>query len=261
MDERQDVVGRSEETAEPSTADVLAEVERRRAETRRETSEGQRNVIVAIDRAIYWLAKHWVVIFNGLAFLYIGLPFLAPVLMHLGAETFGLGIYRLYAPLCHQLPQRSFFLYGPQSSYTLAELFERVSVDELVGQWSGAFVGNGDVGYKIALCQRDVAIYGTILLAGLLYGLLRGRMRIRPLPLWAYLMGLVPMGIDGGYQWITNAADVLFDISIPTYESNPARRVITGALFGLATVWLAYPYVQEAFDEIIGTLKTKFGWD
>jgi uncharacterized membrane protein len=33
-------------------------------------------------------------------------------------------------------------------------------------------------------------------------------------------------------------------------ESDWLLRTITGCLFGMATVWLAYPYVQEAMDDV-----------
>lgn len=35
------------------------------------------------------------------------------------------------------------------------------------------FIGNAEIGYKVAICQRDVAIYGSIFLAGALYALIR----------------------------------------------------------------------------------------
>jgi hypothetical protein len=37
-------------------------------------------------------------------------------------------------------------------------------------------------------------------------------------------------------------------------------RTITGALFGLATVWLAYPLIQEVMDECYETLQQRLGW-
>ena len=52
---------------------------------------------------------------------YVGLPLLAPSLMKLGAELPANIIYRMYKPLCHQFAFRSFFLFGEQPFYPLAE--------------------------------------------------------------------------------------------------------------------------------------------
>lgn len=248
---------------QPSTAKVLAEVERRRAEARRSVGEEQRRAVILADRFIFWLSKHWLVVCNTLAFLYVGLPILAPVLMQLGASGPAVVIHTIYKPLCHQLPQRSFFLFGPQLTYTLPELLERVGAGAISSPWSGEFIGNEVVGYKVALCQRDVAIYGAIFLFGLAYGLLSQRRNVRPLRWWAYIgIGIVPMVLDGGYQWLSNAINILApQFPITPYESAPLLRVITGGLFGLATAWLAYPCVQEAMDEFQETLQKRFGWE
>jgi hypothetical protein len=36
-------------------------------------------------------------------------------------------------------------------------------------------------------------------------------------------------------------------------ESTPLRRVVTGALFGLMTVWMVYPTVHRATKEAVNT--------
>ena len=244
---------------QPGTAEVLAEVQRRRAEARR-MGERERRVIILADRCAFWLSKHWLALFNILALLYVGLPTLAPVLMYLGAKGPALAIHLIYRPLCNQLPQRSWFLFGPQFAYTWPELVERVGADALVNRWSSAFVGNEAVGYKMALCQRCTAIYGAIFLFGLFYAL--GRRRVRPLPWWAYVgLGLLPMALDGGYQLLSYALPILLPHApIITYEATPLTRTLTGGLFGLATAWLAYPLVQETMDEFHETLQQRFGW-
>jgi len=170
-------------------------------------------------------------------------------------------IHIIYRPLCNQLPQRSWFLFGPQFAYTLPELMERVGAAALVSQWAPTFVGNEAVGYKMALCQRCVATHGAIFLFGLLYVLVRRR--VRPLPWWAYVgFGLVPIAVDGGYQafsYLVSAPPINFPIT--PYETTPFMRTLTGALFGLATIWLAYPLIQEVMDEYHETLQQRFGWE
>ncbi len=245
----------------PSAADVIEEVERRRQAKRGRRGENRSGFVLAADRFIFWLSKRWLAVFNTMAFLYAGLPFLAPTLMHVGAEGAGSVIYRIYGPLCHQLPQRSFFLFGPQFSYRLPELMERVG-ESVSGPFSSEFVGNPALGYKVAFCQRDAAIYGAIFVFGVVYALLRRRWQIRPLPWWGYiLMGLVPMGFDGGYQFLSYALPLVFPgIALEPYETTPLMRVLTGTLFGWATVWLAYPYLQESMEDVRKSLERRFGW-
>lgn len=257
---------------QPSTEEILAEVERRRAAARQPKTEEQRRIVIFLDRCVFWLSKHWLVILNLLAVLYVGLPILSPVLLYMGIEGPGKLIQTIYRPpICHQLPQRSWFLFGQKLSYRLSELIEYLGIEPHAKQWQDVEVvysqvgyGNPDLGYKIALCQRDVAIYGTILVTGLVYALLRGRWKVRPIPWWIYIaFGIVPIGINGGYQWLSYTLDILpfIDSPIPVHETTPLLRTLTGSLFGLATVWLAYPHVQDAMDDFRSTLHKRFGWE
>jgi uncharacterized membrane protein len=248
-----DIKGNS---GQSSTVEVLAEVERRRAEADH-LSRTQRRIVVLADRFVFWLSKHWLAVFNALAFLYVGLPVLTPVLMAIGVEGPARIIYLIYDPLCNQLPQRSWFLFGPQLSYTLPELAPWIGDNPL----ASSFVGNAAVGYKMALCQRCMSIHGAIFVFGLLYAL--GRRHVRPLPIWAYIVfGLLPMAVDGGFQFLSYAIPLILpSLSIVPYETTPFMRMLTGVLFGLATVWLAYPYVQEAMDEFRESLQQRFGWE
>lgn len=197
----------------------------------------KRELVLFLDRQIYHLAKHWLAVFNTLTGLYVLLPLLAPLLMAAGAPQIGRLIYFAYRPACHQLPERTFFLLGPQASYTLDELWATGWVDRaddiFVRQ---RFLGAMQIGWKMALCQRDIAMYGSLFLGGLLFGLLRTR--LRPLSLLAYLACLVPMFIDGGTQLVG------------LRESTPLLRVLTGGLLGFATVWMLYPRLEDAFADV-----------
>ncbi len=247
---------------QPSAVEILEEARRRQRASRRSKRGALQSIITFLDRLIFWLSGRWLAVFNSLMFLYTGLPVLAPVLMHLSAEGPASFIYTLYKPLCHQLPQRSWFLFGEKLSYRLPALME-LAGEAVDGPWAGDFVGNPNLGYKMAFCQRDFAIYGTIFLAGLLFGILRSLgWEVKPLPWWAYIgIGLVPMGIDGGYQLLSYILPLVFPaISLPPHETTPLARTITGALFGGATVWLAYPYVQQSMDDVRASLQRRLGW-
>ena len=255
------MIRKTDDSGQPSTAEVIEEVKRRQQERPSRAGDRTRRFVIAADRFILWLSKHWLAVFNTLAFLYVGLPFLAPTLMHLGAETAASLIYTIYRPLCHQLPQRSWFLFGPQIAYRLPELME-LAPGEVTGAFSNHFIGNEALGYKMAFCQRDAAIYGAIFIFGLIFGILRRLWDVRPLPWWGYiLLGLVPMGLDGGYQFLSYALPLVFPrISLQPYETTPLMRLITGTLFGWATVWLAYPYVEESMTDVRASLEQRFGW-
>jgi uncharacterized membrane protein len=117
---------------------------------------------------------------------------------------------------------------------------------------SRSFHGNDLMGYKTALCERDVAIYGTMLLAGLLFT--RVRRWLRPAPIWLYLiLGLAPMGLDGFSQLFSYPPFEFW----PVRESIPAFRALTGALFGLMNVWLAFPYLEISMRETVEVASRK----
>jgi uncharacterized membrane protein len=106
---------------------------------------------------------------------------------------------------------------------------------------AGQYVGAPEPGYKVALCERDVAIYGGMLLFGLLFALTGRRIPVLPWYLWL-LLGIAPIGLDGFSQLISQLP---VDI-IPFRESTPLLRVLTGGLFGVATAWFGYPMVEES---------------
>jgi uncharacterized membrane protein len=168
-----------------------------------------RGAVIFLDRMIYQLALHWLALVNFAVGLYVGLPILAPVLLAEGYETPANIIYAMYKLVCHQLPSRSEFINGQQ----------------------------------VAMCERDIAIYGGLLVTGLAFATFRKR--LKPLSLWAYLLFVVPIALDGGTQLIG------------LRQSNLVWRSITGFLFGFGSVWLAYPYAEEAFNDVRRELQDK----
>lgn len=235
----------------------------------------QRTLVISIDRFIYRFSRSWLSVFNGVIAVYVALPVLAPILMNWGFVGPARTIYLVYSPLCHQMASRSFFLFGEQYAYprdlagmSLQSLeshmanipeFANVDPDNWVDFTFAArqFIGNEQLGYKMALCERDIAIYGFVLIGGLVYGLLRRRIHIGPLPLVAFVViGLGPIAVDGFSQlfgyWSTpvdgsTATGILAVVNsiFALRESTPFLRTLTGGLFGLTLVWLAYPHVNE----------------
>ena len=207
------------------------------------------------DRFSRWFSKHYMVLLNSFTFLYLFLAVLAPTFMKVGWERPARVIYKVYSPLCHQLAYRSFFLFGEQLYYprTLAGVDDVMTYGQATGfdeqdiQSARNFLGNEEMGYKMALCQRDMAIYGAILIFGILFSL-TGK-RIKPLPwyLWI-LIGLGPIGLDGFSQLLSQTGFGIFNW-LPLRESTPILRVFTGLCFGFGTAWFGFPYLEESVQE------------
>jgi len=229
-------------------------------------------LVIGIDKLILTFGRHWLLVVNVMAGLFIGLTVAAPLLMVLGLEGPAWVLYRFYALNCHQLPQRSYFLFGPDGVDTY-------SLEQILA-WGGdpghlrGFVGNAEVGFKMAMAHRNTAIYTGVFLAGLAYALLRHRLRALP---WKwYLILIAPMFFDGvshvvsevaglGFRdtnaWATWLAGGVFG---PAFYAgagigslNWLLRTFTGALFGLASVWLGYPLLEAGLADIRQQLEGK----
>jgi len=194
-----------------------------------------RSLVLLADRAVLFVCRHWLLLANLAVALYAGLPFLAPLLMKEGLVGPAHLIYGFYKLGCHQLPERSFFLFGPKAVYSLGELM-RGGLKHLSPLARRNFIGTPALGYKMAYCQRDTAIYTALLLAGLAFALVRKR--ARPLPFKVFLLVLVPLALDGITQLLGMR------------ESTWLLRVITGGLLGVSLVWLIYPYVEREMREL-----------
>lgn len=239
----------------------------------------RRKVVIALDRLVLGFAHHWVAVLTLLAGLYAGVPFLAPLAMQAGATGVANVIYTLYSPVCHQFAFRSWFLFGEQTVYPRARaglpigsfeqyasqepFFDGVDVTTLDADLIVAakqFKGSPRMGWKVAFCERDVAIYASIALFGLLFIILKAQgIKIPYLPFWAYLLiALVPIGLDGFSQYFANPPFNGFGLPFyPARESTPFLRVLTGALFGMGNAWLAYPYIEDSMRETAHLVEGK----
>lgn len=219
-----------------------------------------REVVIALDRGIFFFVKHWLPILNLFVLAYVGLPFLAPVFMNAGLTRPATLIYTTYSPLCHQLGFRSWYLFGERAAYP-RDIFQQYSgIDPNDFSAARAFWGNEKMGYKVAFCERDVAIYGAILLGGIIYNLPFVRQRLKPLHWLAWLLlGVFPIALDGFSQLFSQYPYNLVPLFsfLPYRESTPLLRTLTGALFGLANVWLAYPYLEESMGDLRRELEVK----
>lgn len=233
---------------------------------------------IRIHRFNLAVAKHWLRIALTVIGLYAGLPFVAPTLMKLGFNDAANILYTVYSPMCHQFAFRSIFLYGEQPFYpreiagvdpevlrpyeAYATEVEGLNVgtsptDFTPAFWlpARAFRGNEQMGYKTTLCARDAAIYVAMFLGGLIYAIPPIRKRLRPIPLWIYVIaGLGPIGLDGFSQLLSYIPFQLWAVR----ETEPFFRVSTGAMFGLMNAWLAFPYLELSFRETRWEIERKF---
>jgi uncharacterized membrane protein len=149
----------------------LGDVERQGQSFVMET--GTKRVEAGVNGLARFIAHHWLLLVN-LAMLAFILPtLLAPYLASVGAYWPSRIIYFLYRLTCHQLPGRSFFLFG----------------------------------HKMAICARCTAFYTSFWGMGLLYGAWKAtpwgcRHRPGPLPIKWLAVLAVPMFIDGFTQLV-----------------------------------------------------------
>ncbi|MEP6894350.1 MAG: DUF2085 domain-containing protein [Chloroflexota bacterium] len=232
-------------------------------------SSSQTQRIILMKRVVLGLARHWLLFVNLLIAIWVGLPWLAPVFMHWGWTSAGKTIYLFYAFQCHQLPERSFFLFGTKDMYSLSEIqaaWQHTNDLLILRQ----FIGNPEMGWKVAWSDRMVSMYTSILFGGLLYGLVRKQMK--PISFWTFAILLLPMVLDGSTHTLSDLAgigqgfrdtNVWLQIitnhafSMAFYQGdalgsfNSWMRLITGVLLGIPLVGFAFPYVNESFADTV----------
>jgi uncharacterized membrane protein len=169
--------------------------------------------------------RHWLVTFNLAVGLFLSGALAAPVLAAAGWRSAADALYAAYHFTCHQWAFRSFFLFGPQPVYSQLSLTDQ-GIDPF------GFVGSPGLGWKMAFCERDLAIYAGLLVVGLLYARKRS---LEPAGFGLYGVLILPMAVDGFTQ--------LFGWRESTWE----LRVMTGGLFGLASAWLVLPRLDASF--------------
>ena len=189
------------------------------------------------------------VVIIGFLSIFLFLAILAPVLLKIGLESPAKIIYKIYEALCHQLSFRTYFLFGEQGYYPrrLSGVYSKIYYEDIItGQldldFARKFLGNERIGYKLALCQRDIAIYGSLLITGIIFQVTKRKIRPIPWYIWIFV-GLLPIGIDGVSQF--GGLGVNLFSFLPFRESSPFVRTITGSLFGISTGFFMFPMIEE----------------
>ncbi|HEU5344541.1 MAG TPA: DUF2085 domain-containing protein [Ktedonobacterales bacterium] len=160
-------------------------------------------VSAVVDGALSFIQRHWLALVNGALIVFIGIAALAPIGYSLGLTGPSAEVFTIYRFFCGQTPSHSFYI----------------------------------AGYQMCLCSRCLAIYSSLLAFGLLLALIRYTPRrglIRPISWKLWVLGMIPMALDGGTQ--------LFGL----HESNLFLRLLTGIIFGAMTAWFILPQIEES---------------
>ncbi len=212
-----------------------------------------------------FLQRYWIIPLSLALAVYLGLPFLAPVFMHVGLVGEAKTIYFIYSWMCHQLPERSYFLYGTKFTYSLAEIQNawKNTIDPAILR---QFIGNPVMGWKVAWSDRMISIYGGLFVFGLVWWPFRRR--AKALPWWVFILLLMPLVLDGSSHFVSDLAGIdqgfrANNLWLVTFTRgalpasfyagdawgsfNSIMRQITGILFALGVVGFSYPYIHRAF--------------
>ena len=168
----------------------------------------------AVDGMLDGLQRHWLVWVNAILAAVVGVALLVPLLFAVGWDGLATRIFTAYHLICEQIPSHSYYFFG----------------------------------YQLALCARNLAIYGSLLAGTLLFHRVRAWWPRLHWSLW--LLTLAPMALDGGTQ--------LFGWRESTWE----LRTLTGVIFGFGVCWFLLPLLEDAAGRAPGgrplTLDLRF---
>ena len=120
-------------------------------------------------------------------------------------------------------------------------------------------------------------MYTSILIVAWLWYPLRRK--VKSLPIWAFLLLILPMGLEGATHLISDFWDMVLGfrdsnawlalVTINVFPStfyagdalgsfNSLMRLLSGNFFGLAVVWLGFPFLEEGFSDVVEKYRTGF---
>ena len=231
-------------------------------------------------------SSFWLTIFLISFGILVGLPWLAPLFMHLGWEGAGKALYTFYSYFCHQLPERSFFFFGQKTMYSLSEI---QTAWQNTNDFSTLrkFIGNSNMGWKVAWSDRMISFYTSLWAFAVLWRIFHRK--VKPLKWWGFTLLLLPfildvgshmisdsagigLGFRDGNLWLVTLTNTIFPVSFYAGDAlgsfNSWMRLITGPLAALGIIWLIFPLIFQAssyhaeldnlnYAKIIEQLKNK----
>lgn len=226
------------------------------------------------------LLQHWLAIFLVVYGIFNALPFAAPIFMYLGWTEAGNAVYTFYSFFCHQMAQRSFFLFGKHVMYSPDQLpvtlTGNTGTDALLLR---NFRGNNALGWKVAWSDRMVSLYGGVWLVSLVYGGVARLRTVKPISIWALGLLMLPVVLDGGTHmlsdtlgglttgfryhnaWLATLTGRLLPDSFYTGDAlgsfNSWMRLMTGLLAAIGIVWFAFPLLDQAVRSTVHDIDLK----
>lgn len=190
---------------------------------------------ISVSKRIYLFLQLMITGLNAMIFL--------PALLYkAGFAGVSKVLYFMLGFLCHQMPQRSFFLFGEKFMYSQEELLKTLSWGQTFTlDIKTRFTCSPEYGCKFGVCSRCTGIY-----TGLFTGMVgAGVVRKTKIPKPIFLIALIPMAIDGTTQFIA----AILNPGHPFYESNNQLRFVTGFLFGLGFSLFAFTKLQQELED------------
>jgi uncharacterized membrane protein len=122
-------------------------------------------------------------------------------------------------------------------------------------------------GFQVAFCWRNTALYGGLLLFGVLYWVARDgnvtwlQWLRRPIKLRTFMLLLLPMVADGVTHML-GVRDMSSNVPMDAwygflytgqgsqvFTANWWLRIVTGLLAALGAVWFAYPRINKMMHD------------
>jgi uncharacterized membrane protein len=126
------------------------------------------------------------------------------------------------------------------------------------------FIGNAQMGYKVAWSDRMVSLYTSLFAGAAIYAVMRRR--IKPFPVFVFVALLMPLALDGlshtvsdfwgignGFrdsnEWLRALTGNVFSSTFYAGDAwgsfNAWMRLITGILAGVGLAWFLLPRLDK----------------
>ncbi|HVU70563.1 MAG TPA: DUF2085 domain-containing protein, partial [Ktedonobacteraceae bacterium] len=154
-----------------------------------------------LRKAGAFLLTYWALILTIFLGVIVAAALSVPVLTYLGLNNLAKPLFFTLHLICAQIPSHSFYI----------------------------------LGHQLGMCARNMAIYTSMLIGGMVF--VMSKKRLRGIPWWFWVLLILPMAYDGLTQMVG------------WRESTWELRVITGALFGFGNMWFALPLIHRTVSE------------